>query len=48
MITAKLKNMKREIMIKKNLKDKNIFIDNDLTWKEKQKKIYGQQRKRKQ
>jgi len=37
MIIAKLKNMeqKRKIMIKKNLKDKNIFM-NDLTWKERQ------------
>lgn len=39
MITAKLENkdQKREIMIKKkNLKGKNIFIDNDLIWKERQ------------
>lgn len=39
MITAKLENkdQKREIMTKKkNLKGKRIFIDNDLTWKERQ------------
>ncbi|KAL6256727.1 hypothetical protein P5V15_011655 [Pogonomyrmex californicus] len=39
MITVKIKgkDQRREIMIKeKNLKGKNIFIDNDLTWKERQ------------
>lgn len=39
MVTAKLydKEQKRIVMIRKNnLKGKNIIIDNDLTWKEKQ------------
>ena len=39
MVTAKLKDkdQKRIVMIKKNnLKGKNIIIDNDLTWKERQ------------